>query len=124
MSYDIHITKGDDWIDEAEPVTLEDVRNIMHVLSDRFRIEESGIISMKNPSGQTITMKVGPYLEYTGDNDEKTRVMFRGGKCPSFQYQGDRQMLAMCSVAEAVGARLMGDEGETYDKQQIEEQLK
>lgn len=123
MSYDIHITRGNDWFGEENPVTLEEVRNIMHVLSDSFRIEESGVISIESPSGQNLTLKVGPYLEYTGDNDDKTCVLFGEGESPSFRYQSDRQLFAISFVAEAVGAKLMGDEGETYDKQQLESQL-
>lgn len=123
MSYDIHITRGVDWGEEENPVTLEEVRNIMHVLPQNFRIEESDTISIKTPSGQNMTMKVGPYLEYTGENDDKTCVIFTKGTSPSFRYQSDRQLLAMCSVAKAVGAKLMGDEGEVYDREQIESRL-
>lgn len=123
MSYDIHITRGNDWGEEENPVTLDEVRNIMHRLSDKFRIEESGIISIENPNGQNLTMKLGPYLEYTGENDDKTCVIFTKGTSPSFRYQSDRQLLAMCFVAKAVGAKLMGDEGEVYDREQIESRL-
>lgn len=123
MSYDIHITRGVDWGEEENPVTLEEVRNIMHVLPQNFRIEESDTISIKTSSGQNMTMKVGPYLEYTGENDDKTCVIFTKGTSPSFRYQSDRQLLAMCSVAKAVGAKLMGDEGEVYDREQIESRL-
>lgn len=123
MSYDIHITRGDDWFEEENPVTLEEVRSIMHVLPECFRIEETGTISIVNPSGQNLTMKVGPYLEYTGEDGGKTCVVFGENGGPSFRYQSDKQMLAMFSVAEAVGAKLMGDEGETYDRNQIEKQL-
>lgn len=123
MSYDIHITRGSDWSEEENPVTLNEVRSVMHLLSDKFRIEESDTISMDTPGGQKLTMKIGPHLEYVGDNDIKTCVLFGEGQSPSFRYQDDRQMLAMLSVAEAVGAKLMGDEGEIYSRQQIENQL-
>ena len=123
MSYDIHITRGTDWSEEERPVTLDEVRSIMYRLSDKFRIEESGVISIENPNGQNLTMKAGPYLEYTGENGEKTCVLFTEGRSPSFRYQSDGQLHAMCAVCEAVGAKLMGDEGEEYDRQQIENRL-
>lgn len=123
MSYDIHITRGTDWGEEENPVTLGEVRSIMHRLSDKFRIEESGIISIENPNGQDLTMKVGPYLEFTGENGDKTCVLFTEGMSPSFRYQSDGQLLAMCAVSEAIGAKLMGDEGEVYDREQIENRL-
>lgn len=123
MSYDIHITRGTDWNEEEYPVTLDEVRSIMDLLSDKFRIEESDTITMETPSGKNLTMKVGPYLEYTDENGDKTCVLFTQGTSPSFRYQSDRQLFAMCDVAEAVGAKLMGDEGEVYDRQQIENRL-
>lgn len=120
MSYDIHITREKDWVDDKNPITLEEVRSIMPTLSERFRIEESGIISIQNPNGQKLSMKVGPYLEYMEENGDKSCVIFLKGNCPSFRYQSDSQLLAMCAVAEALGARLVGDDGEEYNRRQLE----
>ncbi|MCM1467260.1 MAG: hypothetical protein NC086_03855 [Alistipes sp.] len=93
MSYNIHIVKGEIWDEEENPVTLDDVRRIMHTLPNNFRIVEDGV--------QTI-------------------VSFEEGECPSFPYQSDSHMLALCLVAEALGAGLVGDEGERYDREQLE----
>lgn len=116
MGYDIHITRGDSWIEEETPVTLEQVRGIMPMLSKGFRIVESGIISLLSSGGQELTMNVGPCLEYTDKDGEKTVVIFEDGRCPEFRYQSDSQILAMCSVAEALGAKLLGDEDEEYTR--------
>lgn len=118
MGYDIHITRGDSWIDEETPVTLEQVRGIMPMLSKGFRIVESGIVSVSRscPEGQKLTMNVGPYLEYMGKDGEKTVVVFEEGRCPAFRYQSDSQILAMCELAEALGAKLLGDEDEEYSR--------
>lgn len=120
MSYNIHIVKGEIWDEEENPVTLDDVRRIMHTLPGNFRIVEDGVISMKNPMGQTISVNMGTYLEYTGEDGVQTIVSFEEGKCPSFPYQSDSQMLALCLVAETLGAGLVGDEGERYDREQLE----
>jgi len=64
MGYDIHIKIGDSWVDEEDPLTLENVRQILPMLSSQFRIDESGVITTSTPQGQTLSGDFGPYLEY------------------------------------------------------------
>lgn len=122
MGYDIHISHADNWFDEEEPVTLEQVKKIMPLLSGQFRIVEDGIITIENSwgkQGKPLTMDIGPHLEYTGEDGVQTCIVFQEDGCPFFRYQSDKQLLAMCSVAEALGAKLLGDDGEEYTREQF-----
>lgn len=123
MGYDIHITIGDSWVDEEDPLTLENVRQILPMLSSQFRIDESGVITTSTPQGQTLSGDFGPYLEYTDEEGQKTYVVFQEDSCPTFKSQNYRQLLALCDVAEALGAKLLGDEDEIYDRHGLVKQI-
>ena len=76
MGYDIYITKADSWVYDENPISLNDVRKILPMLSDRFRIDETGIITTTNSDGQTLSGDFGPFLEYTDEKGCKTYLIF------------------------------------------------
>lgn len=122
MGYNIHITIGDSWVDETYPISLEDIEEVMSMLPDEFRINESGLTTMKTPQGQTMSMDIGPHLEYTDEEGKVTNILFPEDRCPYFRFQSKKQLLGICAVAEALGAKLQGDDDEIYTREQLEKE--
>lgn len=120
MGYDIHITRADNWAYDQNPITLDDVRKIMPKLSGRFRIDETGVITTED---RTFSGDFGPYLEYMDEEGRKTYIVFGERQCPSFKFGDFKQLLALCELAEALDARLQGDEDEFYDRPEIKKQM-
>ena len=123
MGYNIHITIGDSWVDETYPISLEDIEEVMSMLPDGFRVNESGLTTMKTPQGQTMSMDIGPNLEYTDEEGKVTNILFPEDRCPYFRFQSKKQLLGICAVAEALGAKLQGDDDEIYTREQLEKEL-
>ena len=121
MGYDIHITRAENWAYDQNPITLDDVRKIMPKLSGRFRIDETGVITTED---RTFSGDFGPYLEYTDEEGRKTYIVFGERQCPTFKFGDFKQLLALCELAEALDARLQGDEDEFYDRAEIERLMK
>ena len=120
MGYDIHITREACWLDDENPITLDEVREILPVEPHQFRIDETGEVLIATPQGNAMIADYGPFLEYTDEEGKKTILVFEEGECPFFTYRDCRQLLAMRDLAETLGATLQGDECEVYDRQEIE----
>ena len=54
MGYDIHITREACWLDDENPITLDEVREILPVEPHQFRIDETGEVLIATPQGNAM----------------------------------------------------------------------
>lgn len=116
MGYELHITRGANWHDEAkEPITLDEwiayVKSDPEMRLDGFAeatLEDGSVLRSENPS-------LAVWVVYSGDGVD-------GNHAWMWHFEGnvqakspDREIVAkMWRIAQALRARLVGDEGEEY----------
>lgn len=121
MGYDIHITRAEHWMDDDAPITLAEVEAVMDQLPPGFRIDRTGIVTAVSPNGQTLSAEVGPYLVFMNGDDENSRVhiYFNSPHGPYFRVADTEAILPVITLANALKAKVQGDEGEVYTETSI-----
>ena len=116
MGYELHITRGANWHDEAEePITLDEwiayVKSDPEMRLDGFAeatLEDGSVFRTEDPS-------LAVWVAYSGDGVD-------GNHAWMWHFEGnvqakspDREIVAkMWRIAQSLRARLVGDEGEEY----------
>lgn len=118
MGYDLRITRSaDESASEAAPVTLDEWRS--YVASDA-EMSLTGFAEVTNPmTGESIRVDdegLAVWADYSGDDPGGNRAWF------SYRDRGeivvkspDDEIIAkMRQIAQRLGARVVGEEGEEY----------
>lgn len=114
MAYAFHITRADAWADDTAPVTYDEAVQAIRDLPD-FTVEHGQTLRTLNPrTGETMTAVVGECIKYRGT----VRILFQSG-APFFRVRDTAELLPFLELAERLGARVQGDEGEIYTKDNI-----
>jgi hypothetical protein len=115
MGYDVHITRAIDWFENNEArIPLEDW--LAYVESDpEMRLDN--VAEAKMPDGilryENAGLAVWTAYSHHGEGDTLIWFDFQSGNI--VVKNPDEEILAkMCHVAEALRARVQGDEGEYY----------
>ena len=115
MGYDLHITRADDWVDESYPsIPLKEWLD--YVESDpEMRLDN--VAEADTPDGTLRYENVGlaVWTAYARDGEAGNHAWFdfRNGRI--VVKNPDEQIIAkMCRVADALQARVQGDDGEFY----------
>ena len=121
MSYDIHITRAEFWLDDEDPITLEEIERLVKPLPQGFSIDRTGIVTATGPQGQTLSAEVGPYLVYEDQEDMDSRICiyFDEESGPWFRACGEKYMLPVIELADMLHAKVQGDEDEIYTKEAV-----
>jgi hypothetical protein len=120
MSYDVHITSAEEWSEnETAPITLEEW--VACAKSDpELRVDViDGRTESPLPDGRVVSFKVKGLVAWLGQADPHTRKVLAWFAWYSGNIDTrapDRATLRkMYEIAEALQARVQGDEGEIYD---------
>lgn len=121
MSYDIHITRAESYLEDNEPITLAEIEKLLGTLPQGFTIDRTGIVSATTSDGETVVSEVAPYLIYEDEEnpDSRVHIYFFDEECPFFSVRDKKYMLPIIELAEKINAKVQGDEEEIYTKESI-----
>lgn len=119
MGYEIHITRAEDWVEDDNPITIEEVEEIFDKLPKGFSIDRSGVVTAVAPDGHRISAEVGPYVQYHDGNDDSMVCIYFLSGGPSFKVRDEKQILPILELADALNAKIQGDELEIYTRESI-----
>jgi hypothetical protein len=117
VGYDAHITRAEQWFDsEQSPIPLADW--LAYISSDpEFRLD--GFAEATTPQGETIRTEsegLAIWTKYSKDGLGGNMALFDFFEDHIIVKNPDEEILGkMINVAEALGARVQGDDGEDYD---------
>lgn len=116
MGYEIHITRKTEWFDEDGPeISLEDWK--AYIASDpEMRLDGYAEATMENGDVfRTEHDGIAVWTAYSGHGVDGNMAWLYPGSCGIVAKNPDREILAkMFEIAQALGARVVGDEGEEY----------
>ena len=116
MGYEIHITRKTEWFDEDGPeISLEDWK--AYIASDpEMRLDGYAEATMENGDVfRTEHDGIAVWTAYSGHGVDGNMAWLYPGSGGIVAKNPDREILAkMFEIAQALGARVVGDEGEEY----------
>lgn len=120
MAYEIYITRAESWVEDENPITLSEVEKVLEKLPRGFEIDQTGVVTTTTPDGNKLSAKVGPYLIYQNEKDSNSRVhIYFNNGVPSFSVREEKYMLPIIELADALNAKVQGDEEEIYTRESI-----
>lgn len=112
MGYDLHISRAKDWTDsEANPITEGEWWDLVAADPD---LELAGAAETETPDGVLRYENPGLALWRAHPTDEKVWFDFRNGRVV-VKNPDEPSIAKMLEVARELGARVVGDDGETYE---------
>lgn len=115
MGYDLHVHRRENWWDEhGEDITEADLEA---VAGGRTDLKQVGSLSVTNPAtGETITAP-GPFWLWTGHPGVvEVPLALRDGRVV-LKGPDDEMLAFLVELAQVIGARVQGDEGEFYPEE-------
>ncbi len=117
MGYDLHITRANEWSEsEADPISLDEW--IRHVESDR-EMRLDGHAEARSPDGSVIRIEspgLAVWLKYPKHGEGETMAWFYWHRGEISVKNPDEEIIRkMKVIAQALGARVQGDDSEYYD---------
>lgn len=118
MGYDVHITRADEWLDsDAKPITLEEWT--AYVASDPdMRLDGFAETPLRGDGALRYESEgLAVWTAYSGHDKAGNMAWFDHRDSRIVVKKPDEEILQkMRSVANALHARVQGDEGEFYDQ--------
>jgi hypothetical protein len=123
MGYDIHITRQDNWFDEDERLQIS-LSEWKHYIESDSEMRIDNLAETILPSGDKIRIEnegLAIWTKYSGDNIDSNHAWFdfRNGNI-TVKNPDEEIMKKMLSIANRLGAKMQGDEGEIYDLTEIQ----
>jgi hypothetical protein len=109
MGYDLHVFRGDEWF-EAEPIPFDEWAEFVESSND---LRATGSVEATTPAGETIRMEDDGLAEWAGHGKAPVPVLFSDGQLV-VKNPDDETIAWLVSVADRLGARVQGDDGEFY----------
>lgn len=124
MGYELHLTRAESWYEDEEPITFCEAEAALHQFSEGFTIDREGIVTAVTPQGQILSADMGPFIVcYDGKNeDSRIHIYFEDGHSPHFQVRRVRALLPVIALADALHAKVQGDEEEIYTMESVLEE--
>lgn len=111
MEYEAHITRAEFWVHDDSPITFEEIKALD--LPDGFSAEKNCVATTKTPFGE-MSADLGKCIVFTKTNSAKQYLVFTGG-VPSFVMRSEEDARSFIALAEMLGAKVQGDDGEVYE---------
>lgn len=117
MGYEIHITRKEYWADEnGTPITLEEW--LAYVETDP-EMRSDGYAEAKSPDGSVIRVDnpgIAVWTAWSQHSEGGGMAWFSHFEdCVSMKNPDNEVLKKMYQMAEALNAKVQGDEGEIYD---------
>lgn len=112
MAYEAHLTRADLWVYDKEPITFEEVKAL--ILPDGFEAVENGTFS-----DSAVSISLGKCAVYTRPDGVKNYLIFGNG-APSFKMLSEEDAKPFIKLAELLGAKVQGDDGEIYTHEGVQ----
>jgi hypothetical protein len=112
MAYFMYITRADEWyLDDSNPIQLEEWVGL--VASDP-ELESMPVLKAELPDGREVKRE-SPGLALWSGNEfvDVVALEHRNGSI-AVKYPDDQALRKMAEIAEKLGARVQGEEGELY----------
>ena len=116
MGYEIHITRKAEWFDEDGPdITLDDWKNY---ISSDSEMRLDGYAEAITANGEILRMEhdgIAVWTAYSGHGIDGNMAWLYPASGGIVAKNPDQEILAkMFGIAQTLGARVLGDEGEEY----------
>lgn len=117
MGYDIHITRADDWTDSPSvPISLEEWIAVVDG-DPELRLER--VASATTVEGETVSFEspgLAVWMGWSRNGDGGALAWIDHCDGETVSKNPDEEILRkMHQIAQALGARVQGDDGEEYD---------
>jgi len=117
MGYEVHITRAEEWMEsEDTPISLADWEAYVNA-DPEMRLD--GFAEATTPQGETIRVEspgIAVWTSYSGHEVGGNMAWFSWFNGHVSVKSPDKEILKkMYAIAEALNARVLGDEGERYD---------
>lgn len=115
MGYEVHITRADEWIESrSSPITLDEWTS--YVASDpEMRIDNHAALTLKGDVLSYENEGLAVWTAYSGHEADANMAWFDYNEGRIVVKNPDEEILAKIKqIAEALNARVIGDEGEMY----------
>ena len=126
MGYDVHITRKNEWYsEEGEEITLDEWKEFVNSSSD---MRMDGFAEVETPDGMLRMESEGLSVWLGYSNQEEGALVwfdyFEGNV--RVKNPDEEILIKMYSIAQALGAKVQGEECEIYDKEghQIKDEIK
>jgi hypothetical protein len=111
MGYELHITRAENWWESQDtPIPLADWRALVR---EDPELEETGVAEASTPEGRLRYENQGLSVWSAHPGGERVWFDWRDG-CVIVKNPDEPVIAKMISVAERLGARVQGDDGELY----------
>ena len=110
MAYEAHITKAEFWADDDEPITFEEIEVLD--LPAGFTAEGNHTVTANTPFG-VMSTELGRCIVFTKPDGTSIYLVFSSG-VPTFGIRSADDTKEFIRLAEMLGAKVQGDEGEIY----------
>lgn len=117
MGYDAHITRAHDWTESASaPISLQEWLTYVTSDPDFWR---DGFAEATTPQGETIRAEsegLAVWTKHSKHGRDGNKAWFDWSEGRIVVKNPDEEILEkMRRIAKALGARVLGDDGESYD---------
>lgn len=111
MGYDLHLTKADDWVD-AKDHPIEPADWLALVDSDHeLSMSPSDFYERRTPDGNLERVSATAWIA----GSSECTFWFQDGEVTA-KNPDDAATLKLIGIAERLGARVLGDDGEVYER--------
>jgi hypothetical protein len=116
MGYDLHITRAEEWAEsESAPITLAEWKELVDADPE---MKLTGFAETLLPDGQTLSLESAGLAEWNAPGRPRVWFDCRRGRI-SVKSPDDWVLEKMRQIAKRLGARVQGDEGESYDEDDL-----
>jgi hypothetical protein len=113
MGYDLHITRKDDWSDDDKEKEIALSEWLAYIDADQDLVLSDGY-RIKVPGSDTESMAAPGYCEWTSHPSQERPCFDYWRGCISTKNPDEDVTRKMLSIAEVLGAKVQGDDGEIY----------
>ena len=121
MGYDVHITRASHWTNsQSNPITIQEW--LAYIESDP-EMRMDGFAEVRTPAGEIIRYEnagLAVWTAWSSGGEDGNRAWFDYRNGVIVVKNPDETIVSkMCAIAEKIGARVQGDDGENYPERPV-----
>jgi hypothetical protein len=114
MSYDVHISRRQEWSDVGNDITLEEWKKYCESDSDMELLGEASVMTSNGVNVSYVNDGLAIWKAYPNGNNLKVWFDYRNGKI-SVKNPDSEIINKMILIAHKLNGKVQGDEGEYYE---------